>query len=47
MIFEHFLEIIVPYIAGALEAVGVFIIALAGIKGIYLLKIILILVMKK
>ncbi len=36
MIFEHFLEIIVPYIAGALEAVGVFIIALAGIKGIYL-----------
>lgn len=36
MIIEHYLGIIIPYIAGSLEAVGVFIIALAGAKGLFL-----------
>ena len=36
MIIEHYLGIIIPYIAGALEAVGVFIIALAGVKALIL-----------
>ena len=31
-----FLHVVIPYIAGALEVVGVGIIALAGIKGLYL-----------
>jgi len=36
VIIEHYLGIIIPYIAGALETVGVFIIALAGVKSFYL-----------
>lgn len=36
MIIEHYLGIIIPYIAGSLEVVGVFIIALAGAKGLFL-----------
>ncbi len=36
MIIEHYLGIIIPYMAGSLEAVGVFIIALAGIKALIL-----------
>lgn len=34
MIIEHFLELIIPYITGALEAIGVFIITIAAIRGI-------------
>ncbi len=36
MVIEHYLEAIIPYIAGVLEAVGVFIITLAAIKGLYI-----------
>lgn len=35
MAIHHFLEIIIPYIAGALELVGVFIIVLGAIRGIF------------
>ena len=34
MIIEHFLEFIIPYITGSLEAIGVFIITIAAIRGI-------------
>lgn len=34
MIIEEFLKLVIPYIAGALEAVGVFIIALAGVRSL-------------
>ena len=36
MIIEHYLDIIIPYMSGALELIGVFIISLAGIKSFYL-----------
>lgn len=36
MIFEHLLEVIVPYIARAVEIVGVIIIFLGAVKGLYL-----------
>ena len=32
MIIEHYLQIIIPYISGSLEIIGVLIIALAGIQ---------------
>ncbi len=35
MIIEHFLEFIIPYITGSLESIGVFIITIAAIRGIY------------
>lgn len=34
MIIHHFLELVIPYITGSLEAIGVFIITVAGIRGI-------------
>lgn len=36
MIIEDYLAIIIPYMAGAFQAIGVFILAIAGIKAIYL-----------
>lgn len=36
MIIEHLLEVIIPFFAGILEAVGVFVIVLGALKGIYL-----------
>lgn len=35
MIIHELLEFIIPYITGSLEAVGVFIITLAGIRGVF------------
>ena len=35
MIIHHFLETIIPYITGSLEAMGVFIITLAAVRGIF------------
>lgn len=34
MIIHHLLEAVIPYITGSLEAIGVFIITLAAIRGI-------------
>ena len=35
MIIHELLEAIIPYITGSLEAIGVFIITLAGIRGVF------------
>ncbi len=35
MIIEHFLEMIIPYITGSLESIGVFIITIAALRGIF------------
>ncbi len=35
MIIEHFLELIIPYITGALELIGVAIITISAIRGVY------------
>lgn len=35
MIIEHFLELIIPYITASLESIGVFIIVVAAIRGVY------------
>lgn len=35
MIIEHFLEMIVPYITGVLELIGVSIITIAAIRGVF------------
>ena len=35
MIIHELLEVIIPYITGALEAIGVFIITLGGIRGVF------------
>lgn len=35
MIIEHFLEAIIPYITASLEAIGVFIIVIGAIRGIF------------
>lgn len=34
MIIHHYLELIIPYITGSLESIGVFIITLSAIRGI-------------
>jgi uncharacterized membrane protein len=35
VIIEHFLEKIIPYITGSLESIGVFIITIAALRGIF------------
>jgi uncharacterized membrane protein len=35
MIIEHFLELIIPYITGSLETIGVAIITIAALRGIF------------
>ena len=35
MLIHHLLELVIPYITGSLEAIGVLIITLGGIRGVF------------